>query len=840
MNPFRSIILALSVALIFSIESSASTTTTHSHPQFTATENRTLNLRETGSQIVVETIENALQQGGLALLGEGFQLDSSLSYHSGDNEGIKGDLDIVVPLWNGGRHAVFAQPGAVFWTGLAEEERIDGNFGLVYRVELTRSLVAGASVFYDHDFQIGHSRASGGIDLQSGFFRFGANYYHPLGEEEDGREGFIEEALRGMDASLVFEREVVRLGSTIGYWEYDGGEDVEDDWKTSIGMDFGFRILPGVFMEGRWERHKDDLVLDERIFAGLAFRFSLPGFEGASYGNGEMSSNLYRIVDREKRILYEERESDGILLSPSGSVAEGGTVNVTVQLRELSAEDVVINLVGSGSATYGTDGDWTLSVGGTHCDTVTGTDCQVTVTAGETSARDNIVITISNDGRGEGAETIILSTVVASGDTSLTGHPLVLTIPVDPPLARASIVRTGSGSVAEGGTVDLDIQLGEMLEEDVIINLVGSDSTATYGSSNDWTLSVGGTACTGVANDECQVSITAGQTSASDDVVITINDDGRTNELAENIVLSTIPDSGSTHLVQAGSSFTLTIPDDPPLPAVSISATSLSITEGGNATITATLTGAVSEDVVINLLEGGAADYGTGMDWHLNNGSDCSTATGTSCQITIMANQTSATATVNVNTDSNVESPNETFTVSIDIASAGMTGVIEGSSSVLNFTIEDDPPPTVSLNYSGGTTVQPNRNVRMRIDLSEPLDEPVMVNLTAVGSASYGTNIRQHDWRLDYIVVPANQMPEAIFATTSSTRCPGITGTSCQITIPREQTIVDVDVAIHSNNLAASPETSDENFTLSVEVASAGTTGLVVGSSPSVMITIDN
>ena len=70
--------------------------------------------------------------------------------------------------------------------------------------------------------------------------------------------------------------------------------------------------------------------------------------------------------------------------------------------------------------------------------------------------------------------------------------------------------------------VALDIQLNEMLGEDVTINLVGSDSTATYGSSNDWTLSVGGTACTGVTNDECPVSITAGQTSASAE--ITIND----------------------------------------------------------------------------------------------------------------------------------------------------------------------------------------------------------------------------------------------------------------------------------------------------------------------------
>ena len=99
MISFRFSVIALSAVLIFSIGSSASTATTnYSHPEFSIAEDRTLNLRETGSQIVIDTIENALRQGGLALLGEGFQLDSSLSYHSGDNEGIEGDLDVVIPF----------------------------------------------------------------------------------------------------------------------------------------------------------------------------------------------------------------------------------------------------------------------------------------------------------------------------------------------------------------------------------------------------------------------------------------------------------------------------------------------------------------------------------------------------------------------------------------------------------------------------------------------------------------------------------------------------------------------------------------------------------------------
>ena len=811
MNPFRSIILAVSATLTFSVGSSASTATTHSHPQFTVTENRTLNLRETGSQIVVEVIESALKTGGLALLGEGFQLDSSLNYHSGDNEGIEGDLDVVIPLWNGGRHAVFAQPGAVFWTGLAEEERIDGNIGLVYRAELTRDLVAGASVFYDHDFQVGHSRVSGGFDLQSGFFRFGANYYHPLGEEEDGREGFIEEALRGMDARLVFERDVVRLGSTVGYWEYDGGEDVEDEWKTSIGMDFGFRILPGVFMEGSWERHKDDLVLDERIFAGLAFRFSLPDFEGASYGNGGMSSNLHKVVDREKRILYEERESDGILLTPSGSVVEGGTVNVSVQLRKPSAEDVVINLVGSGSATY--NDDYTVSVEGTDCASVAGTSCSITVTAGETNTGDDVVVTINNDGRGEGAETIILSAIVASGDMSLTGRPLVITIPMDPPLPRVSIVHLGSEVVEEGGTIALDIQLNEMLGEDVTINLVGSDSTATYGSSNDWTLSVGGTACTGVANDECQVTITEGQTSVSD-VVITINDDGRTNERPENIILSIGIDSGFTHLVQAGTSFTLNIPMDPPLPTVSLSADTTSITEGNTATITLTLSEPLGSDAIFNLIGGGTgATYGTSNDWNLSIDGfiNCAGTRASPCQVTISRDDTTAEATVEVRDDMTPEAREE-FSVSVEVDSGSTSIVTTGNSSSLNFIIPDHRP-TVSLTHSVSGDVPLFGSGNITINLSEAISQPVTLNLLAGGTAPYGSS---GNWSL----------------LRDADRCIMATGNSCQITIQAEMSTGQITARPNSG--------TGRTMTVTIGIPTTSENLVQLGSTPSVTLTIGN
>ena len=625
-------------------------------------------------------------------MGEGFQLDSSLSYHSGDNEGIEGDLDIVVPLLNLGRHVLFAQPGAVFWTGIEEEERIDSNIGLVYRAELTRNFVAGASVFYDHDFQIGHSRVSGGVDLQSGFFRLGANYYHPLSEIEDGREGFVEEALRGGDLQFAFERDVVRLGSTIGYWEYDGGEDVEDEWKTSFGLDFGVRILPGVFAEANWERHKDDVVLDERIFAGLAFKFSLPNFEGASYGDGSMSANLYKIVDREKRILYEERVAG----------------------------------------------------------------------------------------------------------------------------PRVSIVRTGSEIVEEGGTIAVDVRLSEILAEDVTINLVGSGS-ATYGANGDWVVDNGSGDCDSVEGTDCQVVIAAGQLSPSGDVEITINDDGRTNELDENIILSmVIASTGDRNLTALGS-VALTIPADPPLPTVSLSADTNSVTEGNTATITLTLSEPLGSDAIFNLIEDGTgATYGTSNDWNLSIDGfiNCAASQASPCQVTIPQGRTTAEATVEVNADSTNETTAENFTVSVEVDSGSTSIVVPGSPSMLSFTIPADLP-TVSLNYSGTTSVRSNQGVVMMIELSRSLTEEVAVTLTAGGTATYGFD---HDWVVTY-GAGGTVCEEALNV-----------GSSCQITVPIGMTAIRVDVSTGG-------QTNQTNI-VSIEIPQASQNLVALGSPPSHTLTI--
>ena len=662
--------------------------------------------------MVVDTIEDALRQGGLALFDEGFQLDSSLNWVFGEN--IKGEFDAVVPLWSKSEHAVFVQPGFVFWTGLADEERIDGNLGIAYRTSLTDDIIGGASAFYDRDLKQGHSRISLGADVQGGFFHGAANYYQPLSDEEDGREGFIEKALRGVDFRLAFQRDVMRVSGNLGYWRFEGDGTMEADWKISYGLDAGIRVFPGVFIEGGWERHDEDVSIDSRWNAGLAFRFSLPDFKGANYGDGSTSTNLWQIVEREKRILYEERVAGpavSLASSSSENIEEGGTVSITAQLSEALEEDVTLNLIGSGTATYGVDSDWKISVGGTDCASANGTSCQITIEAGDISGATEV--SVRDDGLGESAETIIIAVEIASAGSSnlMLGSPSVLSlvIPQDPPIPTVTLARSGNGDVQEGGTETITIALSRALKEDVVLNLIG----------------------------------------------------------------------------------------------------------------------------------GGDATYGAGNDWQLNNGtSDCNAVTGTSCQITIAAGSTSADATISVLTDAAAEDA-ETITVTVAIASAGSTKLELGSLSSQTIPIPLHLP-TVTLNYSGSMTVRESTDqngVVMTINLSEALADNVTLSLVGSGSAVYSrTSVAfggTGDYQLRRRSVAAGGMASS--SVISANGCLGITGSSCEVTLQAGQTIADVHLEIYPDGLAESPET----IILSIAISSASASLVELGSTSSQTITID-
>ena len=716
MGLFRFATLAISIGLI--IPSAQATAEPSASPSLA--DSHTLNLRATGSRLIVDTIEDALRQGGTALFDEGFQLDSSLNWVFG--EAIEGELDVVVPVWDGNGQAVFIQPGLVFWTGLADEERIDGNLGVVYRTGLADDVIGGASVFYDHDFKQGHSRISFGADVQSGFFHGAANYYQPLRDEEDGREGFIEEALRGIDFRIAIQRDIMRASANLGYWRFEGEEAVEADWEISYGFDAGIRVFPGVFLEGGWERHDEDVSLDNRWNAGLEFRFSLPDFKGASYGDGSMSSNLYQVVEREKRILYEER-----VAGPSVSIAraqgESGNLredddnpaSIQIWLNEALEEDVALYLVGSGTATYGASADYQVSVDDETCDAVTAGNCRVTIPMGSTSV--DVMVTAREDGSGEPAETIVLSIVIDSaGDTGLTlGNPssLTLNIVADP---TAGFVLSSS-TVEEPATENIEHRIAVALSASPAAAIALDASFDTSNSTADMTDDYG-------ANDRQKRVVFAAGATGNDliqEIVLIINADEEVEE-DETIVL-TLGDR-SDSIASNGNNFTLEntlhivtiLANDQPAaatPTVSLNYSgNMTVAEGDLPRMTIELSEVLSEDVTVNIVGGGTATYDVPPfnfdDWQLQRrvlppgempGSNflvadpCPGITGSSCQVEITAGSTLVDVQIQTFLDGRTEGE-ETINLSIEVDS-GSAGLVElGSPSSQTIHIAGDAPAT--------------------------------------------------------------------------------------------------------------------------------------------------
>ena len=458
---------------------SATATMNYSHPSFSVADSPALDLRETGSRLVVESIEDALRVGGLALLGEGFQLDSSLNWVLGET--IEGEIDAVVPLWSRGGHVVFTQPGMVFWPGSEGKARADGNLGVVYRTPVAFKAIGGASVFYDHDFQVGHSRISLGADIQRGYLHGSANYYQPLGDEEEGRTDYTESALRGMDARLVYERRRMRVSGNLGYWEYEGIGGGEGDWELSYGLDAGIRIRKGVFVEAGYEKH-EDASIEDRFNLGVALKFSLPGFEGASYGDGSRSANLYKIVEREKRILYEEYETGPPAVSfrvmPEGqTLMEGGTLDVRLTLNKPFKEDITLNIIAGGTAVYGSDHDFDMaqripSGVGSHRLCVE-TICPVTFAAGQTSA--DIQLTAFRDSNGKTISVGVEIPTEFEGLVRLENQTR-LNFKIQPPSGTIGIPSNlVSITLEEGMNIGLTLEVSDpralaaLLEDDIIL-----------------------------------------------------------------------------------------------------------------------------------------------------------------------------------------------------------------------------------------------------------------------------------------------------------------------------------------------------------------------------------
>ncbi len=169
--------------------------------------------------------------------------------------------------------------------------------------------------------------------------------------------------------------------------------------------------------------------------------------------------------------------------------------------------------------------------------------------------------------------------------------------------------------------------------------------------------------------------------------------------------------------------------DDDGQPSVTLSIDNASLAEaGGVATLTATLTGASAQNIVVNLGYSGTSTQGN--DYSASN------------SISIPAGDTTGTVLISAQQDS-LDEDNESIVVDINNVS---NGIESGTQQVNASIIDDDQPPSVTLSINTASPLaEAAGTANLTATLSEVSGRPVTVNLAYTGTATAGTDYSKSD-----------------------------------------------------------------------------------------------
>ena len=181
---------------------------------------------------------------------------SEVSLSSGTTNEVTGSILVVKPLSdiNDNENILFTQ-GSLF---LSDNSRETLNLGIGKRKLVNNNtLLIGANLFYDHELDYDHQRASVGIDAISSVGSFRLNQYYGLSGWTTGLDNVQEKALNGQD---------IEVGAPLPYlpwtnfsyrsFQWDGasgaadlkGDEISLEAKLPIGLNIevGKRSNDGV------------------------------------------------------------------------------------------------------------------------------------------------------------------------------------------------------------------------------------------------------------------------------------------------------------------------------------------------------------------------------------------------------------------------------------------------------------------------------------------------------------------------------------------------------------------------------------------------------------------
>ena len=173
---------------------------------------------------------------------------AEVSLSSGTLNEVTGSILVVKPLSdiNDNENILFTQ-GSLF---LSDNSRETLNLGIGKRKLLNNdTLLIGANLFYDHELDYDHQRASVGIEAISSVGSLRLNQYYGLSNKKKGLNDVNEEALDGQDIEVGAPLPYLpRTNFSYRSFEWKGVDGTEDQKGDEISLEAkfsGFNIEVG-------------------------------------------------------------------------------------------------------------------------------------------------------------------------------------------------------------------------------------------------------------------------------------------------------------------------------------------------------------------------------------------------------------------------------------------------------------------------------------------------------------------------------------------------------------------------------------------------------------------
>ena len=396
------------------------------------------------------------------------------------------------------------------------------------------------------------------------------------------------------------------------------------------------------------------------------------------------------------------------------SVAEGtgtgGTLTFTVGLSQASTGEVTVDYADAGTGTATAGADYVAIAPGT-----------LTFAAGD--VRGTFDVAVAGDSVDERNETVVVTlrsptnANVPDGAGTGTG-----TITDDDPAPGVTLALDPASIAENGGTSAVSATLSHPSSEPSTVTVQAASGFFTVTSPGALTIAAGATTTTGT------VTLTA-----TDNAVHSGN---RTAG-----VTATLANGAGTGSVTPA---TLTLTEDEASPVAALALDPASISEnGGVASVTATLSGASTQAVVLTVaaapgLFAAAADFGL-------------SATTT---LTIAAGQTASTGAVTVTANDN-QATTGSKQVTVSATAAGGNGVAAPANAILTLTDDDTPETTLRLSSSSIAEAGGVATVTATLDRTSS----VAVTVTVAAAPGSGT---------DFTLSAANTLTFAANATASA------------------------------------------------------------------------